>query len=314
MQKPKILFLIGPTAVGKTETAVLFAKKINAEIISCDSMQIYKGMDIITSKPSRSLRRKARHHLIDALSLKEEYNVSNYRKDAIKIIRDIYSRGKVPLFVGGTGLYMAVLIDGIFEVKAQDNALRNKLFKQAQSKAKDYLYNRLSRVDPQAAAKIHPNDIKRIIRAIEVFKITGKPISALQKQRTGLSKEYDVVIFGLNMDRDKLYQRIDGRVDKMFKQGLVSEAKKLFRQHLSKTASSAIGIRELKGYFNGEYDLKEAKRLIQKNTRNYAKRQLTWFRKDKRIKWIEVKTNDKPESIARRIAREFNGKSFISHN
>ncbi len=288
MKKEEIFFLIGPTAVGKTETAVYLAKKLNAEIISCDSMQIYKGMDIITSKPSKTLRRKIPHHLIDVLSAAKDYNVSKYRKDAVKIIKDIFSRRKIPLFVGGTGLYMSVLIDGIFEIKTQDKALRKKLYKQAQLKGSNYLYSRLKKVDPEAAVKIHPNDTKRIIRALEVFEITGKPISELQRLRKGLSENYDIVIFGLNMDRKKLYIKIDERVDKMFRKGLVCEVKKLLKSKLSKTASCAIGIKELKGYFDGMYDLAAAKRLIKRNTRNYAKRQLTWFRKDKRIKWIEA--------------------------
>ena len=288
MKKGKIFFLIGPTAVGKTETAVLLAKKLNAEIISCDSMQIYKGMDIITSKPSKTLRRKIPHHLIDVLSAGKEYNVSKYRKDAVKIIKDIFSRRKIPLFVGGAGLYMSVLIDGIFETKAQDKNLREKLYKQSQLNANDYLYNRLKKVDLEAAVKIHPNDTKRIIRALEVFEITGKPISELQRLKKGLSENYDIVIFGLNMDREKLYIKIDERVDKMFRKGMVCEVKKLLKSKLSKTASCAIGIKELKGYFDGIYDLAAAKRLIKHNTRNYAKRQLTWFRKDKRIKWIEA--------------------------
>lgn len=304
MHRKKIFFLVGPTAVGKTETAVYLAKKLNAEIISCDSMQIYKGMDIITSKPPGTLRNKITHHLIDTLSAAKEYDVSRYRKDAIKIIKDIFRRGKIPLFVGGTGLYMSVLVDGIFETKAQDKNLREKLYKQSRLKRNSYLYNRLKKVDPEAAAKIHPNDIKRIIRALEVFEITGKPISELQKQRYGLSKDFDVLIFGLNTNREKLYKIIDERVEKMFKRGLVREVKRLLKTKLSKTASCAIGIKELKGYFDGAYGLEEAKRQIKRNTRHYAKRQLTRFRKDKRIRWININEKNKPQEIARKIWKE----------
>jgi len=304
MQKQKIFFLIGPTAVGKTETAVYLPKRLNAEIISCDSMQIYKDMDIITSKPSKGLRKKVTHHLVDVLSAGKEYNVSRYRKDAVKSIKQLIKKGKTPLFVGGTGLYMSVLIDGIFEIKAQNKNLRKKLYKQAELKGNDYLYNRLKQTDPEAASKIHPNDTKRIIRALEVFEITGKPISELQKLRKGLSENYDIIIIGLNMEREKLYKRIDERVEKMFAKGLFSEAKKLLKFKLSKTASCAIGIKELRGYFDGEYDLEEVKRLMKQNTRNYAKRQLTWFRKDKRIHWINVGEKDKPEVIANKIFNE----------
>ena len=303
MQKPKIFFLIGPTAVGKTETAIHLAKKLNAEIISCDSMQIYKDMDIITSKPSKALRKKVRHHLVDVLPVGKEYNVSRYRKGAVKIIKQLIKKDKTPLFVVGTGLYMSILIDGIFEAKAQDNALRKKLYKQAKLKGRNYLYNGLKKVDPEAAAKTHPNDTKRLIRALEVFKITGKPISELQKLRRGLSENYDIIVIGLDMNRENLYRRIDERVDKMFKKGLAFEVKRLLKLKLGKTASCAIGIKELKGYFDGEYDLEEVKRKIKQSTRNYAKRQLTWFRKDKRIRWINVGEKDKPTLIANRILK-----------
>lgn len=287
MRKEKIIFLVGPTAVGKTKAAVNLAKRINGEIISCDSMQIYKGMDIITSKPPKSLLKKVPHHLIGVISPTEEYDVSRYRQDALKKIKLIFKKGKVPIFVGGTGLYMSILVDGIFERKTEDFKFREKLYKEAKKTGSKKLYSRLEKVDPLAAAKIHPNDTRRIVRALEVFKVTGQPISELQKQRSGLAQDYDVRIFGLNMERDKLYQRIDVRVDKMFKDGLLREVKKLLKLKLSKTARYAIGLQELKGYLEGLYDLEEAKRLIKRNSRHYAKRQLTWFCKDKRIKWID---------------------------
>jgi tRNA dimethylallyltransferase len=301
MQKPKLLFLVGPTSTGKTETALLLAKKLNAEIISCDSMQIYKGMDIITSKPPLVLRKRIPHHLIDILSPRKEYNVSRYRQDALKKIREILKRDRFPLFVGGTGLYMSILIDGIFKARAKDDSIRKKLYGQAGRLGSAVLYDRLKRIDPEAALKIHPNDTKRLVRALEVFESTGKPISFLQRHRRGLSQEYDVRILCLNMPRQKLYKRIDERVEKMFARGIVSEVKKLLKSRLSKTASFAIGIRELKGYFDGLYDLEEAKRLMKRNTRLYAKRQLTWFRKDKRIHWTNIRDNEKPREVAKRL-------------
>ena len=293
MMREKIIFLVGPTAVGKTAAAVNLAKKINGEIISCDSMQIYKGMDIITSKPSKLLLKKVPHHLIGVISPIKEYDVSRYRKDALKKIKAIFKKGKVPIFVGGTGLYVAILVNGIFERKTEDLKFRARLYKEAIKRGSKKLHLRLKKIDSAAAAKIHPNDTRRIVRALEVFKTTGKPISLLQKQRSGLAKSYDVRIFCLNMEREKLYQRIDARVDKMFREGLLREVKKLLKLKLSKTARYAIGIQELKAYFDGLYDLEEAKRLIKRNSRHYAKRQLTWFRKDKRIKWIEVDKHGK---------------------
>ena len=302
--KTQIIFLVGPTAVGKSEVAVCLAEKINAEIISCDSMQIYKGMDIITSKPSLALRKKIPHHLIDAVSPAAEYNVSRYRRAALKKIKEVIERKKTPLFVGGTGLYMSILIDGIFKAKAEDKNIRERLYKEAKQKGNEYLYVKLKKVDPEAAVKIHPNDTKRIVRALEVFQATGKPISYLQKQRIGLAEKYQVRIFCLDIKRDKLYKRINERVEKMFSRGLEREVKELLKKRLSKTATFAIGIKELKGYFDGLYGLEEAKRLMKRNTRQYAKRQLTWFRKDKRINRINIKEEEKPKDIAKKIWKE----------
>ena len=299
--KKKIIFIVGPTAVGKSDIAVRLAKKINAEIISCDSMQIYKKMDIITSKTSLILRRKVRHHAIGIISAQKEYNAYKYRKQAIKKIKEIVNKGKAPLFVGGTGLYMSTLIDGIFKTESRNLSIRNHLYKVAKHKGNDYLYEELKKVDADSALKIHPHDTKRIVRALEVFRIFGQPISELQKQRKGLDTEYALKIFCLNMQRSKLYKRIEERVDKMFARGLVNEVRKLLKLKLSRTATFAIGIKELKGYFDGLYDLEEAKRLIKRNSRNFAKRQLTWFRKDKRIKWIEVGEQEKPMQVAKRI-------------
>lgn len=299
--KAKIFFLVGPTAIGKTEVAVGLAKRLNAEIISCDSMQIYKGMDIITAKPKPPLRKKVRHHLIDIISPAKQYNVAQYRKDALKKIVEIIKRGKTPLFVGGGGLYMSILIDGIFALEAKNKTIRKRLYKQAQKYGSQYLYRRLQDADYEAALKIHPNDAKRIIRALEVFESSGKPISYFQRQREGLVKDYDIRILCLNMQRERLIKRIDERVEKMFANGLAAEVKNLLKFKLSNTASFAIGMRELKGYFEGLYDLEEVKQLIKKNTRLYAKRQLTWFRKDKRIKWINIDAQEKPPGIANRI-------------
>jgi tRNA dimethylallyltransferase len=297
----EVLFIVGPTAAGKSGVAVQLAKRINAEIISCDSMQIYKGMDIITSKPPVLLRKKIKHHFIGILPPEKEYNVSRYRQEALRKIKEIIKRGKVPLFCGGTGLYVSVLVDGIFKAKAQSPALRKKLYQELEKQGKDYLYKKLKLLDRQAAQKIHPNDIKRIIRALEVFGATGKPISRLQREREGLSKDYAVKIFCLNMDRGALYKRIDSRVDRMFRAGLLKEVRRLLKKKLSKTSRYAIGINELKGYLAGNYSLEEAKRLMKRNTRHYAKRQLTWFRKDKRIVWIDAGVQDKPQQIAQWI-------------
>ncbi len=302
MMEKRIIFLVGPTATGKSEVAVALAKKTKGEIISCDSMQVYKGMKIMTSWPLRSLMEQVPHHLIGAISPEKEYNAALFRRDALKKIREIALRGKVPIFAGGTGLYLSVLLDGIFSVKAHDEKLRERLYGLARTRGSAYLFQRLEKADPAAAAKIHPNDTRRIVRGLEVFELTGKPISELQKQRTGLASSGHVRVFCLTMQRAKLYSRIDSRVEKMFSRGLAREIKKLCTLRLSKTAQGAIGLKELKAYFNGQCALEEAKAAMKKSTRNYAKRQLTWFRKDTRIKWIEVKEKETPQAVARRIA------------
>jgi len=302
--KHRIIFLVGPTAVGKTGVSMSLAYKFNAEIISCDSMQVYKKMDILTSKPSLLLLNRVKHHLIGVVAPQKEYNVARFRIDALKKIKDIIKCGKVPLLVGGTGLYMSILVDGIFQTKAQNPAIRRRLYEEVEKLGSQYLFEKLHKIDPLSAKRIHPHDTKRIIRALEVFQITGKPISQLQKQRSGLWDKYDVRIFCLNMERDKLYGAIEKRVDKMFKKGLLKEVSRLLKLRLSKTAACAIGINELKGYFEGQCGLEEAKRRMCQNTRNYAKRQLTWFRKDKRIQWIEVGDKESASAIASKIAHK----------
>jgi len=286
--KPLVVFIVGPTAVGKTAVSLELAKQIDAEIISCDSMQIYKGMDILSSKPSLEQRKKTAHHLIDVAAPQDEFNVSQFRKMSLEAVSDILSRKKVPLFVGGTGLYMSVVVDGIFEAKAEDAAVRQRLFEQDQEHGSGFLHRQLTKVDPQAAAKIHANDTKRLVRALEVFAVTGIPISELQKKRQGLERDHLVMIFGLRLPLERLYERINKRVDEMFEDGLVDEVKRLIGQPLSRTAFAAIGIPEVAGYLKGEYSLDEAMSLMKQHTRQFARRQMTWFRKDERVRWIDV--------------------------
>lgn len=305
MLKKKIFFLVGPTGIGKSAAAVSLAKKIKAEIISCDSMQVYRGMDIITSKATLAQRRQVKHHLLSVVKPSQEYNVARYRDEALAVCDKLFKKGRVSLFVGGTGLYYSIIIDGLFPAVPEDKKIRASLCKQAKAEGSGWLYKKLAGVDPVAAGKIHPNDTRRIIRALEVFMLTGRPISFLQKQRKGLGPGYEVKIFGLNTNRESLYKRINARVERMFTLGLIGEVKHLLKGKLSKTASCAIGIKELKGYFSGDYSLEEARRLIQQESRRYAKRQLTWFRKDKRIKWINIKETETPQRIAQRIYKEY---------
>lgn len=310
MEKPKLYFLVGPTATGKSRVAVLLAKKMKAEIVSCDSMQVYKGMDILTSKPSVAMRKSAPHHLIGVVPPEREFDVTVFRRMALAKIKGIVRRKKVPLVVGGTGLYMSVLIDGIFQTPSQKTELvRERLYKEAQEAGNLCLYQRLKEIDPDAARKIHPNDTRRIVRALEVFETTGERISVLQKRRSGLGDEFDIEMLCLNLQRPLLYRRIEERVKRMFRQGLVREVERLLEKKLSRTASLAIGIREIKGFLEGSYDIEEARRLIVYNTCQYARRQLTWFRKDARIKWLQVEEGERPAETAQRILKEWNVRS-----
>lgn len=300
----QIIFIVGPTAVGKTEIASKLSSKIPVEIISCDSMQVYKEMNIISCKPDANLRKKIPHHLLDMVSVEDEYSVADYEKSARAAIDKILSGSRLPLVVGGSGLYMSVLLDGLFSEGREDGKLREILKNEAATFGNDYLYERLKKVDRVAATKIHPNDLRRIVRALEVYELTKTPISKLQQQRQGLWEKFPVKIFCLNRPREELYARINFRVEKMFKQGLVEEVKDLLKKNLSKTAQAVIGIKEIKGFLDGNYDLSETQRLIQQNSRRYAKRQLTWFRKDKRLTWLEISESEDAGVTAERILKQ----------
>ena len=220
-------------------------------------MQIYRGLDILSSQPSRQTQKKIRHHLLNIINPDQEFNAAEYRKLALKKIKEIHKTGMLPLFAGGTGLYLNVIIDGIFKDVKKDQALREKLFARAAKKGSSFLHNKLRKIDPVAAAKIHPNDTKRIIRALEVYQITGKPISRLWKSRKGLdTKKYEISIFGLNKERAGLYRDINKRVEDMFRQGLVNEVKNVLARNPSLTCRQAIGIKEIQGYLGAKESIK----------------------------------------------------------
>lgn len=291
--KPKIIFLLGPTGVGKSEFAVKLAQKISGEIISCDSMQVYKGMAILSQYPSYELRRTISHYLIGILKPSQEWNAAGFIKKAKKIADEIIRRGKVPIIAGGTGLYARAFIEGLFPSPAKDEKLRRKIYKEAERAGNEKIYDKLSGIDPVYAAKVHPNDIRRIVRALEVYKLTGRPISEQHKETIGLKSEYDISVFILNRNRDELYGRINRRVDDMFRRGAAKEVKKLKRLRLSRTAKAVLGYKEINDYINGKTGRDEAKDLIKINTRRYAKRQLTWFRREKGAVWIKLGMHEK---------------------
>ena len=297
----RLFFLVGPTAIGKTEVSLELAKLLNCEIISCDSMQVYKGMDIGTSKPAQDLLNKIPHHMIDIIEPSKEFSVARFRELATKVMEEVLAKHKTPLFVGGSGLYVKVLIDGIFKGPSSDRELRARLKAEADEFGVEVLYKRLKEIDSETASVVHPNDLRRILRALEVYEDAKTPISKLKNQTHGLNGKYKIKMFGLNTDRKVLYKRIDERVEAMFEAGLVEETRRLMDQSLSTTASQALGYKEVFGYLRGEYVLDEAKRLVKRNTRRYAKRQLTWFKRDKRIEWIVVDEKSNPKEIVQKI-------------
>lgn len=299
-----IVFIVGPTAIGKSEVSFLLAEELKAEIISADSMLVYREPQIIVSKPSLEVLTKIKHHFIDIISVEQTYNVFNYYQAARDKIQELSKKDKNLIVCGGSGLYLKALCDGIYEGIDKNQELRQELSDKAKTKGNQYLYQELKRVDSVSAEKISVNDLKRIIRALEVFYIGGVPISQKQQQSKGLYDKFPLRLFGLTQDRNELYQRVNIRTDEMFEKGAIAEVKELLKLDLSLTAQKIIGIKEIEQYLKGEIDQKQAKELIKKNTRNFAKRQLTWFRKDKRIEWIDI-DNRKPEEIAKEILNRF---------
>ncbi len=289
----KIVAIVGPTAVGKTELSHRLAEKFNFEIVSCDSMQVYCGMDIGTAKPSPEEIEKYNYHMLNIVAPDYHYSAGEYARDAEKVIEGIIKRGAIPLISGGSGLYLDALIYGISYMPKADLKFREKLKQEAIEKGTNFLHELLKEIDPSSAKKIHPNDLKRIIRALEVYHLCGEPLSEIQKTGKAV-KKYKYLLIGLNRERDELYERVEARVDKMFDEGLVEEVKTLLDEGYSSELSSfqALGYKEVAQHLKGKFDLEEAKEKVKKNTRNFAKRQMTYFRKNKEIKWFDSGSDD----------------------
>lgn len=299
MSKIKIAVIAGPTASGKTAMGVKMAKIFNGEVISADSMQIYKGMDIATAKPTAEETEGIPHHLINFLDRNKSFSVADYVELANEKIAEVSGRGRLPLIVGGTGLYISSLLDNVKFPEIKTNPqIRRRLEKEAESFGNEALFERLERLDPQTASELHPNNLIRVIRALEVYELTGRKLSEFKAESRLEESPYEYVIVGLNFsDRQKLYDRINGRVDLMIEKGLVHEARKVFESGEMKTAANAIGYKELIPYFTGESDLEACIDKIKRETRRYAKRQLTWFRKNAKIQWIMLDEFDNTEKI-----------------
>ncbi len=294
----KCLAITGPTAAGKTALSIALAKEISAEIISCDSMQIYKGMDIGTAKVTDEETKGIKHHLIDIRLPKEQYSTEEYRKDATLVAKDISARGKIPLFVGGTGLYIDTLVRACSnEVAASDPAFRDKMLESIKSERDvDALWNRLSEVDPVSAEKIHKNNVRRVIRALEIYETTGKPKSYFDELSKKTASDISLGMITLDFhNRENLYKRVNDRVDLMIEQGLLSEVQNLyFSGQLvpGTTASQAIGYKEIVEYIEGKCELSEAIENLKISSRRYAKRQLTWFRHELDVERIYLDSED----------------------
>lgn len=286
--KKKVIFIVGPTAVGKTDLAIRLASKIKGEIISADSMQAYKGMSIISQQPTPSDQEKIKHYLINFLSPLDEYSAAKFASESQKIINKIIKKGKIPIVTGGSGLYIKSLIDGIFPSHGKNELLRKKLYSLAEKKGSIVLHKKLKKIDPESAKSIHPNDLKKIIRALEIHSLEKKTKTDLKKCTKGIKDAFNIKLFGITRDRKELYERINRRVDSMFEAGVIEEAQSLLKQKLSITSSQALGIRQIKGYVDKLYDISHASELLKRDTRRFAKRQFTWFRADKRIKWFDI--------------------------
>jgi tRNA dimethylallyltransferase len=288
-RKPKIIVICGATGIGKTSVGIELAENLGGEIVSADSMQIYRYMDIGTAKPSAAEQARIAHHLIDIVDPDEDYDAVQFSKQSRSSIADIDSRGLVPLVVGGTGLYIKALRHGLFETKPVDLQVRSQLRQEAEKNGSGVLYERLKTIDPTSAERLHPNDAYRIIRALETIESTGKSISDLHQNHRFDDDPYNALMIGLQMDRKKLYARIDKRVDLMVETGLVEEVKKLLAMGYKADLKSmqSIGYRHVVEFLGEKLSWAECVRTLKRDTRRFAKRQFTWFGADPQIKWYE---------------------------
>ena len=294
MNKPKVIVICGPTASGKTSLSIELAKKINGEIISCDSMQIYKDMDIGTAKPSQEEMQGVKHYLLSIIEPTQRYSVAEYKKDAEKAIEEILAKNKTPIVVGGTGLYVDSLIYGIeYQNIKLDEQYREKLEKRVLEEGLEVLYKEAKKIDEQAIQKISPNDQKRILRILEIYHATGKTKTQQEIESRKNDIKYDYKVFALNMEREKLYERINKRVDIMIEQGLIKEVEELLNKYSQfPTAMQGLGYKEVVEYLQRKITKEEMIEKVKRETRRYAKRQITWFRKNKQTIWLDASKGD----------------------
>ncbi|MGN1412105.1 MAG: tRNA (adenosine(37)-N6)-dimethylallyltransferase MiaA [Oscillospiraceae bacterium] len=314
--KLPIIVVAGPTASGKTALGIQLAKRYNGEVVSADSMQIYKGMDIATAKPTIDEMQGIPHHLIGFLNRNQSFSVAEYVKLAYEKIDDIHSRGKLPIVVGGTGLYISSMMDNIQFIEIPSNPeVRSRLSKEAETYGKKYLLDRLNSIDSETASTLHENNQGRIIRALEVYELTGKTMSQLKVESRSVETPYRWLPFGIDFpDRSVLYDRINQRVDTMVQNGLIQECQEVYNLGDMKTSNQAIGYKELIPYFENKSTLSDCLDKIKQETRHYAKRQLTWFRKDNRIHWILLNTFDTSNKIIDFCEKVIAKTNFLCYN
>ena len=302
----KVLAIIGPTASGKTKLSIEVAKDLDAEIISADSRQVFKHISIASAIPSVKERHGIVHHFLEEYNLNEEFNAGKFGILGRKRIDEIFSRSKIPLIVGGSGLYIKSLIDGFFEEEISSKEIREQLYEKLKLKGKEFLYNELKEIDKIAASKMIPQNVRRVIRALEIYYASGKKISDLQKEKVKV--DFVTLQVGLMLDRKYIYKRINERVDDMFKRGLVHEVQKLKDtgfDYINYNSLNTVGIKEVFQYLAGELNYPEMVDLIKQNSRRYAKRQMTWFRQDERIRWIEITEQKRLEILTNEICNLF---------
>jgi tRNA dimethylallyltransferase len=302
----QLIVVVGPTASGKTEFSIQLAEKLRTEIISADSRQFYKFLDIGTAKPDEHDLKKVKHHLISSLYPDEEYNISKFRDDVSAISEKLWENNLIPVITGGSGLYIKALVDGISKTPEPDPDIREQLLTEKNEFGVHYIYNKLKEVDPDSADSMLPQNWKRVIRALEVFYITGKPIWQIH-QEVNQDNNFIVYQIGLNWEREILYARINERVDRMVENGLIEETKSIIEKgyHKNLNSMNTVGYKESIEYLSGEITLDRCIELIKRNSRRYAKRQMTWFRKDQRIQWETLKSNEDLIIFAEKTAEQF---------
>ena len=297
-----VIALVGPTAVGKTAIAIELAAALDAEIVSCDSMQVYRQMPVLSQAPTQAQRRQVPHHLVDCLEPTEDFSVGAYRHAALPVMRRLAAQGKPVVIVGGTGLYLRALTQGLCEAPPADAAIRERLVSECHGFGSEALHHRLQDIDARAASRIHPHDARRIIRALEVHTLTGKPLSHWWTHSAHEPLDLPAAVIGLTRDRDLLYQRINERVIRMlYEEDVVGEVRRLLRLPLSKTARQVHGLPDIERYLQGAVSLKETIAVWQQRVRHYARRQLIWFRAVPDIRWIEVPSEEAPEDTGARV-------------